>query len=98
MKRTSQRFNKHIHTLIPVLVSTSSEQVDGVLKIEIVMTVKMTSDEIVDLLFCLNVQVLELVHSGEFDNVQTVRQDTIWVISLNSRTKPGVSKLTRFPL
>jgi hypothetical protein len=75
---TSKRLNKHINTFIPKLVSTSSEQVKRVVKVEIVMTIEMTSDEIVNLLLGLNVEVLEFVHSSEFLDVETVGEDTIW--------------------
>lgn len=38
----------------------------------------MTTDEFIDLLLGLNVQVLELVHGGKLDNVETVGEDTIY--------------------
>lgn len=41
------------------------------------MTIEMTTNEFVDLLLGLNVQVLELVHGGELDNVETVGEDAI---------------------
>jgi hypothetical protein len=69
---TSKRLDKHINTFIPKLVSTSSEQVQGIVKVEIVMTVEMTSDEIVNLLLGLNVEVLEFVHGGELLDIETV--------------------------
>ena len=37
----------------------------------------MSADEVVDFGFRLRVHVLELVHGGEFDDVETVGQDTI---------------------
>lgn len=77
LKLTSKRLDEHIHTLVPVLVSSGSEQVDGVLEVKVIMTVEVTPDEIVDLLLGLDVQVLEFVHRGEFDDVETVGQDTV---------------------
>lgn len=74
---TSKGFNKHINTFIPKLVSTSSEQVQCVVEVEIVMTIEMTSDEIVNLLLGLDVEILEFVHSSELLDVETVREDTI---------------------
>ena len=74
---TSKRFDKHINTFIPKLVSTSSEQVERVVQIEIVMTIEMTSDEIVNLLLGLDVEILEFVHSRELLDVKTVGKDTI---------------------
>jgi hypothetical protein len=41
------------------------------------MAVEMTSNEIVNLLLGLDVQVLELVHGSKLLDVQTVGQDTI---------------------
>jgi hypothetical protein len=75
---TSKRLDKHINTFIPKLVSTSSEQVERVVEIEIVMTIEMTSDEIVNLLLGLDVEVLELVHGSKLLDVETVGEDTIW--------------------
>ena len=75
---TSKRLDKHINTFIPKLVSTSSEQIKRVVQIEIVMTIEMTSDKVVNLLLGLYVEVLELVHSSKLLDVETVGEDTIW--------------------
>jgi hypothetical protein len=69
---TSKRLDKHINTFVPKLVSTSSEQVKSVVEIEIVMTVEMSSDEIIDLLLGLDVEVLEFVHGSELLDIETV--------------------------
>ena len=74
---TSKRLDKHVHTLITELVTTSSKQINRIFQIKVVMTVKVTSDEIVNFFFRLNMEVLKLVHGREFDHVETVRQDTI---------------------
>ena len=76
---TSKRLDKHIDTFVPELISTSSEQVKGVVEIEIVMTVEMTSNKVVDLFLGLDVEVLELVHGGEFLDVETVRKNSVWL-------------------
>ena len=76
---TSKRLDKHINTFIPKLISTSSEEIQSVVQIEIVMTIEMTSDEIVNLLLGLNVEVLELVHSSELLDVETVGEDSVWL-------------------
>jgi hypothetical protein len=75
---TSKRLDKHINTFIPKLVSTSSEQVERVVQIEIVMTIEMTSDKVVNLLLGLDVEVLEFVHGSELLDVETIGEDTIW--------------------
>ena len=41
------------------------------------MPVEMTSNEIIDLGLCRRVEILELVHCLEFDDVQTIRNHTI---------------------
>lgn len=74
---TCKRLDKHVDTFVPELVSTSSEQVECVFKVKVVMTVEVTSDKIVDLLLGLDVQVLELVHGRKLLDVETVGQDTI---------------------
>lgn len=74
---TSKRLDEHVNTFVPEFVSTSGEQIDGVFQVKVVVAVEVTSDEIVDLLLGLHVQVLEFVHSSELLDVQTVRQDTI---------------------
>ena len=63
--------------LISVLVSSSGEEVERIVEIEIVVTVEMTSNEIVDLLFRDLVKILEFVHRREFDDVQSVREYSI---------------------
>jgi hypothetical protein len=79
--RTGKRFDEHVDTLVSELVSSSSEQVDGVFQVKVVVPVEVTSDKVVDLLLGLDMQVLELVHGSELDHVQTVRQDTICKVS-----------------
>lgn len=78
---TGKRFNKHINTFVPKLVSTGSEEVQSVVQVEVVMTIEMTSDEIINLFLSLNVEILEFVHCCEFLDVQTVGQDTIWLLA-----------------
>ena len=48
-----------------------------VLQIKVVMSVEVTSNKLVDLSLGCLMQVLELVHSLELDDVETVRQDAI---------------------
>jgi hypothetical protein len=78
---TRQGLDEHINTFVPVLVSAGSEQVDGVLQVKVIVAVEVASDEVVNLLLGLDVQVLELVHRGELDHIQTVGQDPICSIS-----------------
>jgi len=71
--RTAKSFDEHVNTLITVFITSSNEEVEGVaFQVPIIVTIKVTSNKIVDLLFADSVQVLEFVHSGEFDNIQTI--------------------------
>lgn len=70
--KAGQGFNEHVTALVPVFITTGGEEVEGVFEIKVVVSVKVTSNEIVNLFFRLGVKVLELVHSGELDNVQPV--------------------------
>lgn len=53
----------------------------------------MTADEFINFLLGLNVQVLELVHGGKLDNVETVGEDTIY----NTVSKGMANKVTDVP-
>lgn len=48
MVQASQGLNEHVHTLISILVAARGEEVKGVLGIEVVVSVKVASDEIMD--------------------------------------------------
>lgn len=69
---TGHALDEHIHSLVPVLVPSGGEEVKGVVEVEIVMAVEMTPDEVIDLVLGHCVEVLELVHGREFNDVQTV--------------------------
>lgn len=77
MVQSCQRLNKHVNTLIPELVTTSSEKIECVINIEVVVAIEMSADKVVDLLLCLLVQVLELVNSRELCDVETIGQNAI---------------------
>jgi len=74
---TGQTLEEHVDTLVPVLVPSGGEHVDRVLEVKVVVSVKVTSDELVDLGLGEGVQVLELVHRLELDNVETVGEDSV---------------------
>lgn len=75
--QSSHGLDEHVDTLVSVLVSTGGEEVQSVVKVEIVVTVKVTANKVVDLLLRCLMQVLELVHGRELDDVHTVGQDSI---------------------
>ncbi|KAF1764284.1 hypothetical protein GCK72_004231 [Caenorhabditis remanei] len=75
--QTCQRFDEHVTAFIREFVTAGGEKVEGFVQIEIQMTVEMTANELIDLLLVLSVQILELVESGELDDVETVRRENI---------------------
>jgi hypothetical protein len=75
--QSCQRLDKHVNTLIPELVTTSSEKIQCVIDIKVVVAIEMSADKVVNLLLCLLVQVLEFVHSRELCDVETVGQNAV---------------------
>ena len=51
--------------------------VKGVIKVEVVVAVEMTSNEVMDLSFRCRMKVLELVHRLELHHIEAVRKDAI---------------------
>lgn len=72
-----QRLDVHVNALVAVLVASSGEKVQRIIKIEIVMAIKVTSHKVMDTILGDCVQVLELVHRREFDHVQSVGQHAV---------------------
>ena len=75
--KTSERLDEHVDTLVAVLVPTCGEEVERVFQIEIVVSVEVALDELVDLGFGDGVKVLELVHGRELDHVETVGEHAV---------------------
>lgn len=78
---TSKRLEEHVDTLISKLITTRRKHVNGILEVKVVVAIKVTAYKVVDLVFGLDVQVLELVHRGKLDDVETVGKDTVCLIS-----------------
>jgi len=74
---TGQGLDEHVNTFITVLVTTSGEEVQGLVGVEVVVAVEVTTNEVIDALFVYLVQVLELVSCRELLDVQAVGQDTV---------------------
>ena len=72
-----KRFDKHIDTLVPILVSTGSEKVECIIEIKVVVAIKMTSYKVIDDILLDGMQILEFVHSLEFDDVKPIRQNSV---------------------
>lgn len=75
--QASQRLNEHVYTLIAVFVATGGEEVESLVGIKVVVTIEVTSHEIIDPLLADLMQVLELVSGGELLDIQTVGQNTV---------------------
>lgn len=60
--RTRQRFDEHIHPLVPVLIPPGSEHVQRVVHVEIQVSIEMPAHKVLDLGLVQRVQILELVH------------------------------------
>lgn len=54
-----ERLDEHVHALVAVLVATSSEEVERLVEVKVVVAVEVASDKVVDLLLRDGVQVLE---------------------------------------
>lgn len=77
MVQSRQGFDEHIHPFVSVLIPPSREEVQRIVRLEVIVAVEMSSYEVMDLLFRLLMQILELVHSGEFLHVQAIGQYSI---------------------
>ena len=77
MVQSSQRFDEHVNTFISVFVSSSSEEVEGFVGIEIVVSIEMTADKFCNAILVGLVQVLEFVGGGELLDVETVWKDAV---------------------
>lgn len=75
--QTGQRLDEHVHTLIPVLVATSGEEVQRLVGIKVIVPIEMTANKVVDALLVGLVQVLELVSCAELLDIETVGQNTV---------------------
>lgn len=56
---------------------TRITHVKSVVQVKIVMSIEVTSNKIIDLCLGRGVQVLEFVHSLEFDDVETIWYNTV---------------------
>ena len=53
--------------------------IEGVVEIEVVVAVKVSANKVVDLGLGGGVEVLELVHGLELDDIESVGEDAIWL-------------------
>lgn len=69
--------DEHVAALVPVLVPAGREEVQRVIRVEVVVAVEVAAHEVVDLLLGLLVQVLELVHGAELCDVEAVGEHAV---------------------
>lgn len=77
MVQPSQRLDEHVDTLVSELITTSSEDVQGIVRVKVIVAIEVTANKVVNLLLGLLVQVLEFMDGGKFGYVEPVGQDTI---------------------
>jgi hypothetical protein len=68
-----ESLDKHIHALIPVFVPPRREEVQCIIQVKVIMSIKMSTDKIINDVLLDGMQVLKLVHSLEFNHVETIR-------------------------
>ena len=73
MVQPSQGLDEHIDAFVPIFVATGCEEVQSVLRVELIMAVKVPTDKVVNLFFGLLMKVLELVHSRKLLYEESVR-------------------------
>lgn len=49
MVETGQRFDVHVDSLIAVFVSSSSEEIECVLRVKVILSIEVASNKVVDL-------------------------------------------------
>lgn len=77
MIQSSQGLDEYVGALVPKLVTSSDEEVQSFIQIEIVMPIKMTSNELVYLLFTNSVQILKFMKCRELFYVEPVRRNDV---------------------
>jgi len=61
MVQSGQGFYEDVGSLVAVFVAASNKEVQSLIQIEIVMSVKMAANKLIDFLFGNGVQILEFV-------------------------------------
>ena len=74
---TGKSLNKHVCTLISILVAASNEEIKGIVEIKVVVAVKVAANKLVNLFLFNGVEVLKLVDGRKLDHVEAIGEDTI---------------------
>merc|ERR1719234_2969719 len=70
-----QRLNEDVRSLVCELVPAGGEEIEGAIKVEVEMSVEMSSYKLIDLFLARRVQVLELVQISF--HIETVGGDQV---------------------
>jgi len=71
---TGKRLNKHINTLVPILIPPRGKHIQGVIQIKIIIAIEMAPDELIDLSLGGGMHILEFMHGLKLDDVQAIGQ------------------------
>ena len=69
--------DEHVNTLVAVLIPARGEHIQCVVEVKVVVAVKVSAHKVIDLGLRESVQILELVHRLEFDDVESIGKDTV---------------------
>lgn len=77
MIQSRQRLDEHVGAFVAELISAGNEEVQSLFEIEVEMTIEVTTNELVNLLFCHCVEILELMERREFLHIQSIGCDDV---------------------
>lgn len=77
MVQASECFNEDVSPFVAELVTTSDEEVQSLVEIEVKMPVKVTASELVELFLGHCVKILKLVQRRELLNIQSIWCDDV---------------------
>lgn len=69
MVESGKSFNENICPFVSKLISSSNKEIESFVQVEIKMTIKVTSNEFIDLVFGNCMQILEFMKGWEFLHV-----------------------------
>jgi len=71
---TGKRLDKHIDTLIPILIPPCGKHVQGIVQIKIIIAIEMAPNELIDFSLGGSMHILEFMHSLKLDDIQAIGQ------------------------
>lgn len=70
--QSSQRLDKDISTFVAEFIPACGKSVESLVKIEIHVSIEVTTNEVMDLLLVLSMEILEFMKGGKLDDIQSV--------------------------